>query len=94
MAIVGMIFMNSGVARVMYKVLMPKLFPKTIVERMSKGMEIHKDIVLTSMPKMEEQTMEKEEVDRQCGDGCCECDPGIIPDNGLHGSFAFIKRTQ
>ena len=59
MAIVGMIFMNSGVARVMYKVLIPKLFPKTIVERMSKGMEIHNDIVLTSMPKMEEQTMER-----------------------------------
>ena len=55
MAIVGMIFMNSGVARVMYKVLMPKLFPKNDRREDEQRMEIHNDIVLTSMPKMEEQ---------------------------------------
>ena len=41
-----------------YSVLIPKLFPRTTVDKMSSGMEIHRDMVETGIPKTVEQTRE------------------------------------
>lgn len=40
----------------MYNVLIPKLFPNIIVDKIKSGIDIHKDIVDMGMPMMVEQT--------------------------------------
>lgn len=55
----GINFINSGVASVIYNVLIPKLFPSTMVDKISSGMEIQRDIVETGIPNTVEQTRER-----------------------------------
>lgn len=40
----------------MYNVLIPKLFPNTSVDKINRGIEIHKDIVETGIPIIVEHT--------------------------------------
>lgn len=55
----GIIFMKKGVTSVIYNVLIPKLFPSTSVDRINRGIDIHKDIVETGIPIIVEHTRDK-----------------------------------
>lgn len=57
--IIGIIFINKGVISVIYNVLIPKFFPNRSVDKISKGMDIHKDIVETGIFIIVEQTRDK-----------------------------------
>lgn len=100
----GINFINSGVASVIYNVLIPKLFPSTMVDKISSGMEIQRDIVETGIPNTVEQTRERpvipprcqsgrgeEEINRNSGNGSSKRDPSVILHQCQDG--AFFKRT-